>query len=170
MARLAARGGANGAENEGGRRRTPHKARGDSSDAVRIRGLEGTRRGARPQRVEVCPDYSAVRPEEARAERPRSAQHQGACRRDCPRRKQPQSTGAHRQRAPRRAARTRAEGGGGAGQRRDRQGDGAMIPAIYKGRGITGALLYCMGQGNDKETGERLELVPGETTRALILG
>ncbi len=45
-----------------------------------------------------------------------------------------------------------------------------MIPNIVKGRGITGALAYSMGQGNDKETGERLELVPGETSRATILG
>lgn len=45
-----------------------------------------------------------------------------------------------------------------------------MIPNVVKGRGITGAIRYSMGQGNDKETGERLELVPGETSRATILG
>ncbi len=45
-----------------------------------------------------------------------------------------------------------------------------MIPNIVKGRGITGAIAYSMGQGNDKETGKRLELGAGETSRADILG
>jgi hypothetical protein len=45
-----------------------------------------------------------------------------------------------------------------------------MIPNIVKGTGITGALAYAMGQGNDPKTGKRLELVPGETSRAIILG
>ena len=45
-----------------------------------------------------------------------------------------------------------------------------MIPNIVKGSGITGALRYAMGQGNDAQTGKRLELVPGETSRASILG
>ena len=45
-----------------------------------------------------------------------------------------------------------------------------MNPNIVKGTGITGALRYAMGQGNDPMTGERLELVPGETSRATILG
>ena len=44
-----------------------------------------------------------------------------------------------------------------------------MIPNIVKGRGITGSLAYVMGQGND-ENGKRIELVPGETSRAEILG
>ena len=37
-----------------------------------------------------------------------------------------------------------------------------MIPKIVTGRGISGALAYVMGQGNDAQTGKRLELVPGE--------
>ncbi len=45
-----------------------------------------------------------------------------------------------------------------------------MIPNIVYGKGITGALRYAMGQGNDAQTGERLELVPGEKSRATILG
>ena len=45
-----------------------------------------------------------------------------------------------------------------------------MIPNIVKGRGITGALAYAMGQGNDPQTGERLELGAGETSRATLLG
>ena len=44
-----------------------------------------------------------------------------------------------------------------------------MIPNIVKGRGITGALAYVMGQGED-ENGKRIELVPGEKSRADILG
>ena len=44
-----------------------------------------------------------------------------------------------------------------------------MIPNIVKGRGITGALAYVMGQGED-ENGKRIELVPGEKSRAEILG
>jgi Relaxase/Mobilisation nuclease domain len=45
-----------------------------------------------------------------------------------------------------------------------------MIPNIVKGKGITGSLAYMMGQGNDKLTGERIELEEGETSRAEILG
>jgi hypothetical protein len=45
-----------------------------------------------------------------------------------------------------------------------------MIPNIVKGAGVTGAIKYAMGQGNDPQTGERKELVPGETARARILG
>jgi hypothetical protein len=45
-----------------------------------------------------------------------------------------------------------------------------MIPKIVTGRGISGALAYVMGQGNDAQTGKRLELVPGETSRARIIG
>jgi ATP-dependent exoDNAse (exonuclease V) alpha subunit len=45
-----------------------------------------------------------------------------------------------------------------------------VIPNIVKGTGITGALAYAMGQGNDAQTGERLEPVPGEKSRAEILG
>jgi hypothetical protein len=44
-----------------------------------------------------------------------------------------------------------------------------VIPNIVKGRGITGALAYVMGQGED-ENGKRIELVPGEKSRADILG
>ena len=44
-----------------------------------------------------------------------------------------------------------------------------MIPNIVKGRGITGALNYSLGQGND-EQGERIELLPGGKSRAEILG
>ena len=45
----------------------------------------------------------------------------------------------------------------------------SVIPNIVKGRGITGALAYVMGQGKD-ENGKRIELVPGEKSRAEILG
>jgi AAA domain/Relaxase/Mobilisation nuclease domain len=45
-----------------------------------------------------------------------------------------------------------------------------MIPNIVKGKGITGALAYAMGQGNDAQTGERLELGEGEKSRATLLG
>ncbi len=45
-----------------------------------------------------------------------------------------------------------------------------MIPNIVKGTGISGALRYATGEGNDPETGKRLALVPGETSRAEILG
>jgi hypothetical protein len=44
-----------------------------------------------------------------------------------------------------------------------------MIPNIVKGRGITGALAYSLGQGND-EKGERIELGAGDKSRAEILG
>jgi hypothetical protein len=45
-----------------------------------------------------------------------------------------------------------------------------MIPNIVKGKGITGALAYSMGQGNDAQSGERLELKDGEQSRATLLG
>ena len=45
-----------------------------------------------------------------------------------------------------------------------------MIPNISKGRGITGALAYAMGQGNDPETGERRVLEEGADSRANIIG
>ena len=45
-----------------------------------------------------------------------------------------------------------------------------MIPNIVYGKGISGALAYVMGQGNDAKTGDRLELVPGEKSRAILLG
>jgi AAA domain/Relaxase/Mobilisation nuclease domain len=45
-----------------------------------------------------------------------------------------------------------------------------VTPNIVTGSGITGALRYAMGEGVDPETGERLELVPGETSRAQVLG
>jgi ATP-dependent exoDNAse (exonuclease V) alpha subunit len=44
-----------------------------------------------------------------------------------------------------------------------------VIVNIVKGRGVTGALAYAMGQGED-EDGKRIELVPGEKSRAEILG
>ena len=45
-----------------------------------------------------------------------------------------------------------------------------MIPNIVKGKGISGALAYAMGQGNDEATGQRKELAAGEDSRATILG
>jgi hypothetical protein len=45
-----------------------------------------------------------------------------------------------------------------------------MMPNIVKGKGITGAMAYAMGQGNDPETGERILLKPGEASRAKVLG
>ncbi len=45
-----------------------------------------------------------------------------------------------------------------------------MIPNLVYGKGISGAVAYVMGQGNDAQTGERLELVPGEKARAILLG
>jgi hypothetical protein len=45
-----------------------------------------------------------------------------------------------------------------------------LIPNIVKGKGISGALNYALGQGNDPVTGERLTLAEGEKTRAEILG
>ena len=45
-----------------------------------------------------------------------------------------------------------------------------MIPNIVKGKGISGALAYSMGQGNDPTTQERLTLKPGEQSRAALLG
>jgi hypothetical protein len=44
-----------------------------------------------------------------------------------------------------------------------------VIVNIVKGRGITGALAYAMGQG-ENEDGKRIELAPGEKSRAEILG
>ena len=40
-----------------------------------------------------------------------------------------------------------------------------MIPNIVKGKGISGALAYAMGQGNDEATGQRKELAAGEQSR-----
>ena len=45
-----------------------------------------------------------------------------------------------------------------------------MIPNLVKGKGISGALAYVMGQGKDAQTGDRLNLVPGENSRATLLG
>jgi hypothetical protein len=45
-----------------------------------------------------------------------------------------------------------------------------MIPKIVTGSGISGALAYVMGQGNDAQTNERLILKDGEQSRATILG
>ena len=45
-----------------------------------------------------------------------------------------------------------------------------MVPNIVKGRGITGAIAYAMGEGNDKETGERKALEAGQESRAELLG
>ena len=45
-----------------------------------------------------------------------------------------------------------------------------MIPNIVKGRGISGAIAYGMGQGNDAETGKRKSLETGKSGRAEILG
>ena len=42
-------------------------------------------------------------------------------------------------------------GDGGAAPRRHRKGDGAMIPHIAVGKGITGTVRYVMGQGNDHD-------------------
>lgn len=45
-----------------------------------------------------------------------------------------------------------------------------MIPNVVKGKGISGAIAYAMGQGNDKETGARKTLEAGQSSRADILG
>jgi len=45
-----------------------------------------------------------------------------------------------------------------------------MIPNLVKGSGISGAMRYVMGEGNDPETGKHIELVPGEMSRAELLG
>ena len=45
-----------------------------------------------------------------------------------------------------------------------------MIPHIVKGKGISGALAYVMGQGNDHETKRRKTLAEGEESRAQIVG
>ena len=45
-----------------------------------------------------------------------------------------------------------------------------MIPNIVKGGGISGAIAYAMGQGNDPETGERKQLEAGAESRAELLG
>ena len=45
-----------------------------------------------------------------------------------------------------------------------------MIPNIVKGKGISGALAYVMGQGNDPDSKERLTLKEGEQSRATVLG
>ena len=43
-------------------------------------------------------------------------------------------------------------------------------PHIVKGKGVTGALAYVMGQGTDPVTRERRELLAGQDSRAEILG
>lgn len=45
-----------------------------------------------------------------------------------------------------------------------------MIPNIVKGKGISGALAYAMGQGNDPQTGERIPLDEDAKSRATLLG
>ena len=45
-----------------------------------------------------------------------------------------------------------------------------MIPNLVYGKGISGALAYVMGQGNDAQTGARLEVENGEESRATLLG
>ena len=45
-----------------------------------------------------------------------------------------------------------------------------MIPNITKGMGISGALAYVMGQGNDPVTGKRRELEEGQEKRAELIG
>ena len=45
-----------------------------------------------------------------------------------------------------------------------------MIPHVVSGKGISGALAYVMGQGNDPETGKRKELEDGQESRAVLLG
>jgi hypothetical protein len=45
-----------------------------------------------------------------------------------------------------------------------------MIPHVVQGKGISGALAYVMGQGNDAETGERKTLEAGAESRAALLG
>jgi ATP-dependent exoDNAse (exonuclease V) alpha subunit len=45
-----------------------------------------------------------------------------------------------------------------------------MMPNIVKGSGVTGAIRYSMGQGNDAITGARLTLEAGDRSRAEILG
>jgi AAA domain/Relaxase/Mobilisation nuclease domain len=45
-----------------------------------------------------------------------------------------------------------------------------MMPVITKGTGISGALRYALGEGNDLLTGQRKALQPGAQSRAEILG
>jgi hypothetical protein len=45
-----------------------------------------------------------------------------------------------------------------------------MIPNLVKGKGITGAIAYAMGQGNEADGKTRKKLAPGQTPRAEILG
>ena len=44
-----------------------------------------------------------------------------------------------------------------------------MIPNIVKGRGVSGALAYAMGQGNDKQTGKPKPLEEGFRSRDFVL-
>jgi ATP-dependent exoDNAse (exonuclease V) alpha subunit len=45
-----------------------------------------------------------------------------------------------------------------------------MIPHIVKGKGISGALAYVMGEGSDRETKRRKTLAEGQESRAQIIG
>jgi len=45
-----------------------------------------------------------------------------------------------------------------------------VIPNVSLGKGVTGAIAYTLGQGNDPMTKERLTLADGEKSRATILG
>ena len=45
-----------------------------------------------------------------------------------------------------------------------------MIPNLVKGKGITGAIAYAMGQGNEADGKTRKKLAPGQDPRADILG
>jgi len=45
-----------------------------------------------------------------------------------------------------------------------------LIPNIVKGRGITGAIRYNLGEGNDAVTKKRKTLAPGHKSRSEILG
>ena len=45
-----------------------------------------------------------------------------------------------------------------------------MIPHLVKGRGISGAMAYVMGQGNDAITKERKTLAKGQESRVQIIG
>jgi hypothetical protein len=45
-----------------------------------------------------------------------------------------------------------------------------MIPNLIKGSGISGAIRYAMGEGNDEETGKRKQREPGQRSRTEILG
>ena len=45
-----------------------------------------------------------------------------------------------------------------------------MIPNIVKGKGITGAVAYSLGQGNEADGKTRKTLAAGDKSRAEILG